>query len=75
MLLRFAATLREEDARMAAALDPQGLDRILALVPDAWLDDGADGLSVADTRAAYRRYLLERLESPRHFVEETIGVR
>lgn len=75
VLLRCATTLQEEDARMAAALDPQGLDRILALVPDAWLDEGADGLSAADTRAAYRRYLLERLESPRRFVEETIGVR
>ena len=65
VLLPLASAIREEDAALAAALTPDVLDEVLALVPDEWAID----------RAAYRGYFLERLEAPRTFVEEAAGAR
>jgi hypothetical protein len=75
VLLRRARHLREVDEAMAAILTPDVVDGILGAVPGEWLEDAEAGLSAAATRAAYRRYLLERLESPREFVEEAARVR
>ena len=63
------------DAQSAAALTPDVVDGILALVPDEWLEDGAAGLAAQGARDAYRRYLLERLAGPRGFVEEAARAR
>ena len=69
VLLRHAAPIGDVDEALAAALTPAVIDRILALVPDEWLEaPDAD-------RAAYRRYLLERLAPPRAFVQEAAGAR
>jgi hypothetical protein len=75
VLLRRACHLREVDAALAAMLTPDVVDAILAVVPEEWLDEADAELSAADARAAYRRYLLGRLESPRGFVEEAERVR
>ena len=74
-VLRHRAThLEAIDAGMAAALTPETIDAIVALIPDGWLTDGTarDGPRY---REAYRRYLQKRLESPRRFVEEAVRVR
>jgi hypothetical protein len=68
VLLRTARRLEQEDGILAGALTPDVIDAILALVPDDWLD----GPPSADMRAAYRRYLLQRLTAPRAFVEEAL---
>jgi hypothetical protein len=71
VLLQAATRLEEEDAALAAALTPARIDAVLALVPDTWLVDASSGdgdPTVA--RAAYGRYLRERLEAPRAFVAE-----
>jgi hypothetical protein len=60
VLLPLATRIREEDEALAAALTPDTIDAALASVP---ADFGID-------TSPYRRYLLERLESPRAFVEE-----
>ena len=65
VLLPAASAIREEDAVLAAALPPDVLDEVLALVPAEW----------PINRAAYRRYFLERLAAPRTFVEEAAGAR
>lgn len=65
VLLGAASQIAEQDAAMAAALTPDVIDEILALVPAEWPID----------RAAYRRYFLERLEAPRAFVEEAVRAR
>ena len=65
VLLPRASAVREQDAALAAALRPDVIDGILALVPAEWAID----------RAAYRRYLLDRLDAPRAFVEEAAGAR
>ena len=69
VLLRRAGQLAEVDAAMAETLTPAILEGIVALIPDAWLEDGAPD------RAAYRRYLVDRLAAPRAFVEEAIRAR
>jgi len=75
MLLKFAARLEQEDEAMAAALSPDVIDQILALVPAGWLEDRAAGAKPEDLRAAYRRYLLDRLAAPRAFLEEAARAR
>lgn len=75
LLLGSATAVADVDAAMAVALTPDVVDGILALVPDDWLDDSASGIAAGDARGAYRRYLLERLEAPRGFVEEAARAR
>jgi hypothetical protein len=65
----WAQALAGVDAGMAGALNAGLIDGIVALIPDSWLEDGAPD------RAAYARYLVERLAAPRAFVEEAIRAR
>lgn len=74
VLLRSATMLAEEDGSLSAALDAATIDDILGLIPEDWLSD--DGHASPDAvRAAYGRYLRERLTPPRAFVEEVLGAR
>ncbi len=68
VLLAQAGELREVDAELAALLTPEALERIVAMIPDAWLDQ-------PEQRAGYREWLLRRLEAPREWVEEAIRAR
>jgi hypothetical protein len=73
VLLRRATRLAEEDETLAALLDRETIESIVALVPDDWLAD--DNAPADEVRAAYARYLRERLEAPRGFVQEALGAR
>ena len=74
VLLPWASALKEVDAELAAALTPRAIADILDLVPAAWLEE--DGIGAAPpTRADYGRYLADRLEAPRSFVEEAVRAR
>ena len=75
VLLPLASQLPEADRELSARLDRPTVERILALVPDQWLGDVPGLGDPAAHRAAYARYLLSRLEQPRNFLEEAIGVR
>ena len=70
VLLAAASQLGAADADLAARLAPEVLQKVLALVPDAWLGDDPAG-----RRAAYTRYLALRLAAPRPFLEEALGAR
>ena len=70
VLLPWATEIRDVDARLAARLSAETIDRILAEIPDDWLGDEPRFASVAEHRAAYRDYFLHRLESPRHWMED-----
>jgi len=72
VLLRSASALAEEDAALAAVLGTDLLEAILAAVPDEWLTGDSNP---ATLRAAYVRYLRQRLEAPRAFVQEALDVR
>jgi hypothetical protein len=74
-VMRHRATrLEAVDDAMAAALTPATIDRIVAMIPDDWLSEEPAG-DPALIRAAYRGYLLRRLEAPRRFVEEAVRAR
>jgi hypothetical protein len=73
VLLRHARALRAIDESMARALTRDVLETIVGWIPECWLtaDDGAIG--AAELRAAYVRYLFERVAVPRPFLEESHG--
>jgi hypothetical protein len=49
------------DAALAPRVTPELLDRVLAQVPDEWLDDPAAGAAPGEVRARYAGQLLARL--------------
>ena len=69
VLLPFAGSIDEADARLAPQLGPARIDAILAAIPDGWLSDtrfeGPDA-----ERDAYRRYLARRLDARPTWVAE-----
>jgi hypothetical protein len=74
VLLPAATRLEAVDETMSAALTKDVLNGIVAQVPETWLQEHS--ASSADAlRAGYVRYLTERLESPRTFVEESLRAR
>ncbi|HYI12918.1 MAG TPA: HipA family kinase [Thermoanaerobaculia bacterium] len=75
VLLRWAGELREADAELVALLTRDTLDEVMALIPESWLGDEPQFASVGEHRAAYRDYLLRRLESPREWVEDAVRAR
>ena len=68
VLLSRASQLHDVDAATAARLSPEIISAIVELIPETWLE--ATGL-----RGAYSEYLVDRVKSPRLFVEEAIGGR
>ena len=56
------------------ALGGGGDREILSWVPDAWLASHSPAVP-AETRAAYVRYLRDRLQPPRPFLPEAAGAR
>ena len=62
VLLPFAGSILAADERLAPQVTESVLEDVAAATPDEWLD--------GDNRRTYVDYLLERLESPRLFVEE-----
>ena len=60
---------------LARALPPDKIDAIVAMIPDGWLADDGPAGEAARHRAAYGRYLRDRLARRRAFVEEAVRVR
>jgi hypothetical protein len=69
VLRRRATMLGDVDEAMAAALSEDVIAGIVDLIPEVWLEEIAAGEG-ARIKAAYRRYLLDRLTAPRAFVPE-----
>ncbi|MGH8173984.1 MAG: HipA family kinase, partial [Rhodanobacteraceae bacterium] len=67
--------LAEVDTALAARLDADAIERIVALIPSAWLAADAPFADAGAHRAAYAAWLMRRLEQPRAFVEEAIRAR
>jgi len=63
ILLPFAASLDESDARLSRLITPRLLEDVVALIPKSWLDADRD---------AYSNYLQRRLELRHAFVQEAI---
>ena len=67
VLLPYAGSIAEADARLAPLLTPALVEAVMSVVPDEWLERDSDG---EDARRAYVEYLLRRLEPPRGFAAE-----
>jgi len=75
VLLRWAAELREVDAELAPLVTAEAIDAIVAQIPESWLGDVPLFAGVDEHRAAYRNWLLRRLEEPREWLEEAARAR
>ena len=71
VLLPHASGLAAVDAELSSQLTPAFLGELVAAVPGEWLADAGGEARRAD----YLRYFVERLATPREFVEEAIGAR
>ena len=67
VLLPYAASVAEADARLAPQVTRGLLEGVVAKVPDVWLD--------GDDPDVYVEYLAERLEEPRAWVEAAEAAR
>ena len=68
MLLPFASSIEEADARLAPLVDRALLERLTGAIPDDWLEP-EKGLPDPDAhRAAYVDYLATRLRARDAFV-------
>jgi hypothetical protein len=74
VLLSLANALEPVDAELAERLTPAVIEAIVGLIPDSWLA-GSPGSADGAGRAAYVRYLTDRLAAPRAFVEEALRAR
>lgn len=75
ILLPIAADIRAADQQLASQITPALIEQIVAAIPDAWLGNEPSFADLDEHRAAYRSYLLSRLNGPRAFVEEAINAR
>jgi hypothetical protein len=75
VLLPWASELEAVDAELTPTLTAAVIESIVALIPDSWLGDVPQFPTVDAHRAAYRDWLLERLTSPRAWVEEAARAR
>lgn len=74
VLLPFAGSIEEADARLAARVTAETLNAIVDAIPDDWLAD-ARFSGPPDERDAYRRYLGLRLAARPAWVAEAEGAR
>jgi hypothetical protein len=75
VLLRFAGSLREVDAKITGRITPDIIESIIKLIPDAWLVGDSSFGGHNQHRDAYLEYLLRRLEPPHGFLEEAVRAR
>jgi hypothetical protein len=75
VLLPFANSLALADDALSRRLTSKVVADIVALIPDAWLEDDPLFASKSQQRDAYRDYLVRRLAAPRAFAEEAIRAR
>ena len=74
VLLPWASELAEVDRELAPRVTAEVLDAITQLIPESWLDEPQ--LATPEVhRAAYRDWLLARVEAPRIWAEEAVRAR
>ena len=75
VLLRFAPALAEVDSQMKSLLTADRLRAVVDLIPDDWLREDPGFQGKEDQRAAYGRFLKQRLDASTIFVGEAIRAR
>jgi hypothetical protein len=56
-------------------LTREEIARIIDMIPESWLGDEPRFATIEEHRAGYRRYLMQRLEAPRRWMEEAVRAR
>src|SRR3954469_12927268 len=75
ILLPFAGSLEESDARLSGLIGPGVVEEIMALIPESWLGRDTPFATPQENREAYTKYLQHRLQQPHAFVQEAIRAR
>ena len=75
VLLPFANSLRDVDAKMSGRLTQDVIRSIVKLIPDAWLVGNTRFDDTNQHRDAYLEYFMNRLQQPHLFLEEAIRAR
>ena len=75
VLLSFANSLEEADARLTTQLTEAIINGVVKLIPDAWLLGDSPFSGTDQHRDAYVEYLLNRLAAPHAFLEEALRAR
>lgn len=70
VLLRWASELDEAAAFLAGVLNEELIERVVADVPDAWLDPNDGFADVTEHRGAYVSWLRERVSAMPIYLEE-----
>ena len=74
-LLPYASRLEEADRLMRQAITPRTLSHIVDMIPEEWLNEPGSGISSAERRETYRRFLTGRLANSSIFTAEAIRQR
>lgn len=72
VLLPLARRLREADAELAPQITPALIERIVGLLPEAWLQDEPEFADADALRRGYADYLKRRIAQRAGFVEEAV---
>lgn len=75
VLLRWATEVRDVDAELTALLTSDAIAPVIELIPESWLGDEPRFHNIEEHRAAYREYLMRRLEPPREWMEDAVRAR
>lgn len=75
IFLPHATRLEEADKMMRQAITPRTLSKIVDLIPEEWLEEEGSGLTAAERRETYRRFLTERLRHSDIFTAEAMRQR
>ena len=75
VLLPRATRLAEADKLMRQAITPRTLNQIVDLIPEEWLVEEGSGISSAERRETYRRFLTGRLAESSIFTTQAIKER
>lgn len=74
VLLPYADRIEEADRLMRQAITPRTLEKIVDLVPDAWLEEGDYGDRTPQAiKEDYKRFLLKRLADTNPFVNMAVN--
>jgi hypothetical protein len=75
VLLRWASEIANVDAELTALLTAEAIEGVIDLIPESWLGDEPRFASIAEHRLGYRNYLMQRLASPRIWMEDAVHAR
>ena len=75
VLLPWASEIEAVDAELRELMTQEAIAAVIDLIPESWLHDEPMFPTVDAYRAAYRDYLMQRLESPRLWMEDAVRVR